>query len=720
MYRVYLSPGVKFRYADSNYIIMKRLPNKIIEVQSLTFGETLNFTENEIYKLLSNGQLIFEQPAIINPLKPISPSKKIFHVEDLSTSKFKNKIIFRFEVIKPILSLPKHKKHEAILNRVIEVNSWFDSPFLLKENLNGCTYYQKVSQTTLYRWIQDYYNSGSDIQSLSPRTPACGGKGKHRLDPKITQIIEDSVFELYECNQQITIKDVWYEILLRANKLNLSGHEPHLSPSYNTVRRYIATIPETELIASRIGRRSASNRYGAVGNGVSVSYPLERVEIDHTPVDLILVDEAGESLGRPYLVLAIDKFSRHVLGFSIGVSKGVGWAEVQLCIQSIMRDKSYLKEIYPFIENSWEAHGVPSTLVIDNGLEFKNNSMRDAAYQLGFVLQYCPPKTPQWKGSIERFFKSLNTSFFHTLPGTTRSNPSKLGDDENPSKGPRITFSCLLAAIHLWIVDWYSQKFNTGAKGVPSKLWDIATSQRPVPIPSNMSETAILLGRVQHRKITRRGIELLSLTYNSSELYSFFCSFSNENHGKGKEYTIKYDPLNIESIYVYDDLVTDKWIKAECTDPEYAHNLTEWEHMEIRSRARLEYGTTDHIALAKVKEKIRNMIADCIGFTPKQAARSKKINSENEINQQLQNSAQYKFNKTKDSSTTSFSDTACLGITVEENSIVIPEILSPLVAFSLENTTGRGAKRNKKPDNLSKIANSEPSLPTNLADFKKI
>jgi hypothetical protein len=46
---------------------------------------------------------------------------------------------------------------------------------------------------------------------------------------------------------------------------------------------------------------------------------LERVEIDHTPLDLFVVDDdTGMPLGRPYVTLCIDDFSRCILGMHIG------------------------------------------------------------------------------------------------------------------------------------------------------------------------------------------------------------------------------------------------------------------------------------------------------------------------------------------------------------------------------------------------------------------
>ncbi len=49
-----------------------------------------------------------------------------------------------------------------------------------------------------------------------------------------------------------------------------------------------------------------------------IEFPLARVEIDHTHLDLFVVDEKDcLPLGRPYLTLAIDVYTRCILGAAI-------------------------------------------------------------------------------------------------------------------------------------------------------------------------------------------------------------------------------------------------------------------------------------------------------------------------------------------------------------------------------------------------------------------
>jgi putative transposase len=62
-----------------------------------------------------------------------------------------------------------------------------------------------------------------------------------------------------------------------------------------------------------LGAKAARERFDHVNHAPVIKQALERVQIDHTPVDLIVVDEISRKpLGRPWLSLVIDNASRMV------------------------------------------------------------------------------------------------------------------------------------------------------------------------------------------------------------------------------------------------------------------------------------------------------------------------------------------------------------------------------------------------------------------------
>ncbi len=701
MFPVQLKPGIRFMLYEETYQILKKLPNLKVQVEKEHFNMTQIFTQSELITALSEGNLKFECTGK-NISKTSGGINTSYALGELDDSSFKEEAIFRYEVIKPLLE----PSEQNAISRANEVNSWSNNLEKAKKNLNDCLVYHTVSSQSIYRWLKAYKESCGDIRSLLPSYHNCGGKGKVRISPKVYEFINDSIDLYYKKQQRISIKDLWLSLTYMISEHNRFSVIKLEIPPYPTLARYVSKIPEYQSIASRYSKRSADYKFKEIGNGVETSFPLERVEIDHTPVDIIIKEENGTEIGRPFLVLAIDKFTRNALGFSLGLSNGVGWPEVSQCIKSIMTDKSYVKNMYPFIENEWNAFGVPKTLVIDNGLEFKNSSMKDTCYQLGIVLQICPPKVPEWKGSIERFFGTTNTSLVHNLPGTTRSNPTKLDSDENPSALATLTFSQFNALLHKWIIDVYSQDFHKGVGGIPSKLWKKAIEDCPVSWPNSSSDIVTLLGRTAQRKISNRGIEINCLHYNGNNLNRLLMQFNKENKGLKEDFTVKYDPYNLGELFVYDHLIAKEWIKVPCTNPQYAINLSEWEHKEMRAYARKEYGIVDYESLARAKHMIRTMIENNIGYTPKAKARANKINADEEIKKAKREviRASNILYHTNAISEDNISD---IGITIDTPKIIIPEsLVSTEASKQDDNIIKINQARKEKPRRAKKQSSS--------------
>src|SRR5690606_5255406 len=89
--------------------------------------------------------------------------------------------------------------------------------------------------------------------------------------------------------------------------------------SYEAFKKRIKKLPPYTVALKRHGKYYADklfNYYEAVKMPTRL---LERVEIDHTPLDLILLDdELLVPLGRAYLTLLVDVFSGCIIGFHLG------------------------------------------------------------------------------------------------------------------------------------------------------------------------------------------------------------------------------------------------------------------------------------------------------------------------------------------------------------------------------------------------------------------
>ena len=82
-------------------------------------------------------------------------------------------------------------------------------------------------------------------------------------------------------------------------------------------------LPDRLKLEKRKNRKAAAERYEPIkGHFPGADYPLAVAQIDHTPMDVIVVDEEHrQPIQRPFLTAVIDVFSSMVLGFAIYLEK---------------------------------------------------------------------------------------------------------------------------------------------------------------------------------------------------------------------------------------------------------------------------------------------------------------------------------------------------------------------------------------------------------------
>jgi putative transposase len=151
---------------------------------------------------------------------------------------------------------------------------------------------------------------------------------------------------------------------------------------------------------------------------------LEQVQMDHTPVDVIVVDERHRlPIGRPYLTVAIDVLSRGIGGMVVTL-EAPSALSVGLCLAHLVTDKRARLERLGVGEAVWPVSGKPSEIYVDNAAEFKSEALRRGCDQHGIRIGWRPPGQPHFGGIVERVIGTM-MQMVHELPGTTFSNPQQ-------------------------------------------------------------------------------------------------------------------------------------------------------------------------------------------------------------------------------------------------------------------------------------------------------
>lgn len=578
--------------------IEQRLPSGNLQLKNLATNECFSITEDNLIAALFDGTIELLGDKQETTLAERRRTQRIASELSLLDEPVKREIKRRFAYISAIKAQGLTKFTGDILLPLIS-----DVHQAIKDR-------DSPSPITLYRWFRRYTEAGEDLMVLSPAYNRRGNtnrrlaSGDAQKSDEIARIIDDVIDEKYLSRERPTIASVYDLVEARIIAINdLRDECDRLPvPQRNAIYIIIRKLDPFTVTKARYGERLAKLKYDPVKQGPRPTRPLERVEIDHTKVDLMIVDPVMcLPVGRPWVTAAIDKYARIILGRYISFNPP-SYLSVMNCLRHAIAPKIYVKERYPNIINAWDAYGIPELLVVDNGPEFHSTHFEDACLQLGINVHYAPPKKGNYKGSIERWFGTQNRQLLHGQPGTTFSNVLDRADYD-PKKNAVISLDAFEEMFHTYIVDVYHQQEHRALRDVPARLWKVAIAEYPPTLPTHRNVLDVLLGCVAQRTVSAKGIELHSLFYNDDAL-----ALLRRRLKPRERVTIKYDPNDIAIIYVADK-ETGIYIPVPAVNQEYAQGLSLWQHEMIKAYARRTIKeNVDVVALSRAKQRIQEIV----------------------------------------------------------------------------------------------------------------
>ena len=120
-------------------------------------------------------------------------------------------------------------------------------------------------------------------------------------------------------------------------------------------------------------------------------------------------------------------------------------------------------------------------MVSDRGPDLTSKDLEDAAFQLGIELDFNPPRTPHFKGTVESFFDGL-------------------------------------------------------------EMWQDSAAVFPPCIPATPDELLVLLSKRADRTLSPRGIELGGMFYTSDELMALRSELASHNLDADRV-AVRYNPV---------------------------------------------------------------------------------------------------------------------------------------------------------------------------------
>ncbi|PWC54827.1 Mu transposase C-terminal domain-containing protein [Azospirillum sp. TSO22-1] len=460
--------------------------------------------------------------------------------------------------------------------------------------------------STVYRWLKDYRTAGGNPRSLVPATERRGNRSR-RFPPVVLDIMTAVINERYLKLEQPSARETYFAVINRVTRHNaqLPAAEHVTVPKLKAFYRELNNMDPYDRAVGRKGQRAADLEFKIVGPGPRTSRPLERVECDHTKLDLFVIDERTEApIGRPWLTILIDHYSRMPVGYYLGFIVP-SFASVLLALRNAVLPKTWLKERFPDIEGNWPCYGVPDMIVVDNGREFHSRHFETACLALGIEIQHAVVRCPWYKGAVERFFGNVNRTLLGGQPGRTFP-PYIRPEDYDPRKNAVITLAELDRLLCQWIVEDYGMKLHTGTGIQPRHRWDEGFKRWTPRLIGDRDDLDVMLACSERRIIGNRGIEMARLHYRSEPLQNL-----RRRLPKGQAVEFRYNPNNLLEIQVQDPETSSFFaVPLSPEEQDYATNLGLWAHRAIVRHARAtEEGRIDIVALARSKEKLIAMVA---------------------------------------------------------------------------------------------------------------
>ncbi|MEO6276286.1 Mu transposase C-terminal domain-containing protein [Roseateles sp.] len=575
--RVDLRSGALVRHADGIFRISEILDFTTVVATAVETGRT---------KVLRVGELMpveSSQPPTASAVDIDSIAEDDWRVAQT-----------RYDAIRPLLDSPDQSR-SAVVARAAEV---------------------EVDPATLYRWLGRY----RALDAISALIPFKRGwkVGNYRIGDAAEGVIRAVIKDFYLKPERPSPQKVVREVHRICDERHVER------PSPTAIRSRIDRIPEHERLKRRGQAELARNKFHPVpGKFPGADYPLAVVQIDHTPVDVILVDDVHRKpIDRPWVTVAIDVFSRMTVGYYLSFDEP-STTSVAMCLSHAMLPKDEWLLLHD-VDGTWPVWGRPHKVHVDNGPDFRSKSLRQSCKMHAVDIEFRPVKVPRYGGHIERLQGTLLREI-HDLPGTTFSSIKERGDYDSEKQAvmTKDEFEKLFVDL---ICNTYHRRPHSALGMPPLRMWEFgifggAGIQGVGMPPRPADRLTVVLDFLPSfsRTVQPDGVSLDGLRYYAEALRPWI-GMKDADTGKARQHVFRRDPRDVSSLWFYDPDLK-QYFKVPLAD-QSAPAFSIWEHQLAKAAlAKAGHDPSDERAVFK-------SIGDRRAIVEESASRTKKARRE--------------------------------------------------------------------------------------------
>jgi hypothetical protein len=474
----------------------------------------------------------------------------------------------------------------------------------------------EVSVSKVKRQRQRYETGGVGalVDLRGDRQPSRFG----RTDTRVAEAMRAAIAEATDTSTRTASYMVWRTGQILAQRPDADQVVvPSRATLYRLLTRLTAGLHTT---GSARTRRSQASRPDPPFGGLSVAAPGELMQIDSTPLDVMVLLDDGTP-GRVELTGIIDVATRTVpaavlrpttksVDASVLLARALtpepmrpGWAQALRMSRSVLPHRRLLAIDERLEHAAARPVIVPETIVADRGAVFISRNFRSSCAALGINFQPAHPGSPTEKPHIEKMMFAVGSLFAQFVSGYTGSNTERRG--RKVEAQPLWSMLELQELLDEWLVACWQNRPHDGLRdpAAPGRMFTpnekyaaLVESAGYVPVALSAQDYIELLPACW-KAVNAYGVKLRYRTYDAEELNPMRRQPSGVAARKNL-WEVHYDPYDVSRVWLRNHWDPDSgWItlfwKHLRRDGVPFGELA-WDHV----RARMPAATEDEIAAA--------------------------------------------------------------------------------------------------------------------------
>lgn len=444
--------------------------------------------------------------------------------------------------------------------------------------------YEGVSVRSLQRKQKIYRESG--LHGLVDGRTQVAGNGVPNVDERVLEAVL-AVLAAVRNDSTVSVRTLIDKARVHL-AMRYREDAPDM-PSERTMRRVFAAYDRRKTAAGKATtRRTESNRHGRGPRPVTATTLGEFVEIDSTPVNVLVLMPDGKP-ARPHLTVAMDVASRSILGFDVVPIGTTGVEHADLLARmlrprscranakrSMLLDTATDLPVYAMQAADERQYGalavpyiVPESITTDRGRDYLSETFVSACRHFGIGVIAAPPHSPTFKGHIERLMGTIETSWMQKLPGYVGNSVENRG--RHIDRQNLLTLREIRESFEEWWVRVYQRTPHSELRDrdIPGRCFSpnqmyaaLFDASAGVPVPID-EDTFISLMPAYPRTIQNDGIHIDNLTYWHDDLVELRKMAPSTKDGK---WLARKDPYDTDRIWI-EHPDSGEWI--ECVSTSY-------------------------------------------------------------------------------------------------------------------------------------------------------